>query len=120
VSAFADIQPGEEFYPYLLEEALRVEAKVVLFEVADLDQALRVARMARQFKLYDGNDINGFEGIEIWRDQPNQPPEGECSMDDHSDPEFPIVGTGNGRSVLCWRGKGWGWLGKDKKEYPPI
>ncbi|KAF2183946.1 S-adenosyl-L-methionine-dependent methyltransferase [Zopfia rhizophila CBS 207.26] len=93
-------EQGDTFYPRLLEIAYDVEAEIVLFEVADLDQALRVARMARDIKIFDG--------IEIWRDQPDQ--------NDEDDPsphcEFKVTGQGNGRSVLCWRGRGSKWLGK--------
>lgn len=104
------IEPGDEFYPRLLEIAREVEAKVVLFEVADQNQALRVARMAR--------DRNIFDGVEIWRDQPDEPIKGKPKASSRQ--EFPIVGTGNARSVLCWRNAGASWLGKDHAIPAPI
>jgi hypothetical protein len=103
-----DTEQGDAFYPILLAAAREMEVKVVLLEVADLDQALRVARMARNMQI--------FEGIEIWRDQPDQP--------DDSGPrtphDFPLIGQGNGRSVLCWRGRGASWLGKGDDTKPPF
>ena len=101
-----DTEQGDAFYPILLAAAREMEVKVVLLEVADLDQALRVAHMARNMQI--------FEGIEIWRDQPDQP--------DDSGPgtshNFPLIGQGNGRSVLCWRGRGGSWLGKGDDTIP--
>ncbi|KAF2471150.1 S-adenosyl-L-methionine-dependent methyltransferase [Lindgomyces ingoldianus] len=94
------IEQGDLFYPRILHIARDVEAKIVLLEVADMNQALRVAKMARE--------LNIFDGVEIWRDQPDQ-------IDDSSSAElqgFPVIGQGNGRSVLCWRGIGATWLGK--------
>jgi methylase of polypeptide subunit release factors len=94
-----DTQQGDLFYPRLLQIADEVAAKVVLLEVADLEQALRVARHAR------GMDI--FEGIEIWRDEPSASSEPPTTEDD-----FSVHGEGNARSVVCWRGAGGAWLGK--------
>lgn len=101
-----DVEQGDAFYPRLLAIARDVEAKVVLLEVADLDQALRVARMARA--------IGVFQGIEIWRDQPDQANDLEESVTDVLH-DFPIIGAGNGRSVLCWRNAGAAWLGKSRQ-----
>ncbi|KAF2274257.1 S-adenosyl-L-methionine-dependent methyltransferase [Westerdykella ornata] len=96
-----DLDQGDRFYPRLLHIARDVAAKIVLFEVADLDQALRVTGMARQAGI--------FSGIEIWRDDPGGSAELEST---YASGDFPIVGSGNGRSVLCWRGEGAVWLGK--------
>ncbi|EMD87661.1 hypothetical protein COCC4DRAFT_71063 [Bipolaris maydis ATCC 48331] len=93
-----DTQQGDMFYPRLLNVARDVEAKVVLLEVADIEQALRVARVAR--------DLEIFDGIEIWREDPNAPTT-ETSKDG-----FDIIGQGNARTVLCWQGQGACWLGK--------
>ena len=103
-SGKTDTERGDAFYPMLLVAARDVEAKVVLLEVADLHQALRVARMAQQTRLFDG--------IEIWRDEPDQPNKSSAQ----EAYEFDVVGRGHGRSVLCWRGQGAAWLGKDMKE----
>ncbi|KAF1935863.1 S-adenosyl-L-methionine-dependent methyltransferase [Clathrospora elynae] len=93
-----DTEQGDMFYPRLLEIARDVEAKVVLLEVADVEQALRVAQHARHLGIFDG--------VEIWREQP------DASTEDAIEDDFAIVGNGNARSVLCWRGAGTLWLGK--------
>ncbi|KAL1601645.1 hypothetical protein SLS60_006560 [Paraconiothyrium brasiliense] len=97
-----DAQQGDAFYQPILNIASEVEAKIVLLEVADLDQALRVARAAKTLRLFDG--------IEIWREQPDEPhgPSLETA-------EFPVLGQGNARSVICWRGTGAAWLGKRER-----
>jgi hypothetical protein len=98
-----DTEQGDAFYPRLLTIASDIEAKVVLFEVADMEQALRVADLARR--------RNTFTGIEIWRDQPDLSIEGALPDTEYQG-GFPVIGKGNGRSVLCWRGPGAAWLGK--------
>jgi hypothetical protein len=95
----SNTQQGDSFYPRLLEIARDAEAKIVLLEVADLQQALRVARHA--------HDLDIFEGIEIWRESPETTTSNPTEEDG-----FSIIGEGNGRSVLCWRGAGTSWLGK--------
>jgi len=101
--ACTDAEQGDLFYPNILNIAQGIEAKILLLEVADFDQALRVGRMAKRLEIFDG--------IEIWRDEPDQ---GSDSAETHGekDCEFPVSGSGNGRSVLCWRGAGTRWLGK--------
>jgi hypothetical protein len=94
-----DNQQGDMFYPRLLDIARDVEAKIVLLEVADIDQARRVAQHAREFDIFDG--------IEIWREDP-----ASSTGDDSEDVDFPTVGQGNARNVLCWRGSGSIWLNK--------
>jgi hypothetical protein len=92
-----DTEQGDMFYPRLLDIARDVEAKIVLLEVADLEQAHRVAQHAHKLDIFDG--------IEIWREDP--------TASRTSEPEasgFPIIGEGNARSVLCWRGAGSSWL----------
>jgi hypothetical protein len=93
-----DTQQGDMFYPRLLDIARDVEAKLVLLEVADIEQALRVAKIAR--------DLDAFDGIEIWRDDPNAP---EMSTTEDG---FEVIGQGNARTVICWRGQGTCWLDK--------
>ncbi|KAF1926727.1 S-adenosyl-L-methionine-dependent methyltransferase [Didymella exigua CBS 183.55] len=98
---FDDTQQGDMFYPRLLKIAEEIEAKIVLLEVADLEQALRVARHAQK--------LDVFDGIEIWRDNPDTSTSpGQPTSEDG----FQIHGDGNGRSVVCWRGVGGLWLGK--------
>jgi methylase of polypeptide subunit release factors len=99
-----DVEQGDAFYQPLLDIAADVEAKIVLLEIADMEQALRVARQAQAKGIFDG--------IEIWRDQPDnteQLPDMPISPDP---PEFPVIGQGNARTVLCYRGRGTKWLQK--------
>lgn len=85
-----DEAQGDIFYPRLLEIAERVRARVLLMEVADIEQANRVAESVKA--------TGTWRGIEIWRDDPR----------DHESPEtvlgnINVVGAGEGRSVFCWR-----------------
>lgn len=97
----AHANSGDLFYPTLLDIADQVNAKVVLFEVADTDQALRVAHMAQ--------GRNSWQGIEIWRDEPS-------TINLNSEPiiqdedGFRTLGRGDGRSVVCWRAEACTWL----------
>ncbi|OMP83815.1 putative mitochondrial N(5)-glutamine methyltransferase mtq1 [Diplodia seriata] len=88
------VDDGDLFYPQLLEIADQVRAKVVLFEVADMDQALRVARMAESTR--------SWRRIEIWRDEPaGKDLDSKHVVDDTHG--FRTLGCGHGRSVVCWR-----------------
>ncbi|KAF2478629.1 S-adenosyl-L-methionine-dependent methyltransferase [Neohortaea acidophila] len=99
-----DAHDGDLFYHHLHDIALRVNAQIVLLEVADLEQAHRVSRA-----------LNGpWDGVEIWRDEPAARDENEntvCSSHLGS-ASIPILGLGNGRSVFAYRGRGAAWLGK--------
>lgn len=86
---------GDLFYPRLLSIAADLSVKVVLFEVADLEQAKRVAGMAEKQGIWDG--------VEIWRDDPSS---GEVEME----AGIKVMGTGNGRSIVAYRGEGKDWL----------
>ncbi|KAH9867571.1 hypothetical protein IAQ61_008165, partial [Plenodomus lingam] len=103
---------ADSFYPYLITHARRLQAKILLLEVADLAQALRVARLATQ--------LGGFEGVEIWRDEPGSGDNGDAGADTKESTEgvgteehgYKFFGRGGARSVVCWRGVGGAWLGK--------
>lgn len=92
---------GDLFYPHLLRHARQLNAKIVLFEVADMDQAKRVASLLLQDDLWDT--------VEIWKDDP---------MENPLDPEYinidgvtiQAIGAGNGRSVFAYCGTGSRWL----------
>ncbi|KAG9692299.1 modification methylase HemK, partial [Aureobasidium melanogenum] len=100
----SSIDQGDIFYPRLLEIAAEVKAKIVLFEVADLEQAKRVAGMARKQGVWDG--------VEIWRDWPGEDDDdGAESGDMLAMKEVKTRGTGNGRSVFAYRGDARDWLG---------
>lgn len=94
------IDPGDVFYPRLLDIADEVKAKVILFEVADHEQAKRVASMITQ--------QGSYANIEIWRDDPT-------GLDDTKNPpacdsRVKILGNGNGRSVFAWKGEATQWI----------
>ena len=59
-----ETDPGDTFYPRPLELAKYLGAQVVLFEVADMEQASRVARMLL------GKGVGVWKGCGIWRDWP--------------------------------------------------
>lgn len=98
-SVLSDSERADLFYPRLLGIARRVDAKLALFEVADMAQALRVANVARR---------SGYwEGIEVWRDDDVE------SLEDQSLEEgLTVRGQGNGRAVMCWREDAEQWLGR--------
>lgn len=87
---------GDIFYPRLLRVAQEVGAKVVLFEVADMDQAKRVVRIAGMDKRW--------VGVEIWRDWPSMQNRAEGTEESImvSGKTTRVVGEGNGRAVFAW------------------
>ncbi|TIA44874.1 S-adenosyl-L-methionine-dependent methyltransferase [Aureobasidium pullulans] len=95
-SQYPGIDPGDIFYPRLLEIAKQVDARVVLFEVADLEQAGRVAAMAQQ--------QNIWTVIEVWRDNPSQADDYGGSEQTSVATGIKVLGRGNGRSVFAYRG----------------
>ncbi|KAL6702721.1 hypothetical protein ACN47E_001003 [Coniothyrium glycines] len=95
----SDADRGDLFYPRLLNIARDTGAKIVLLEVADIEQARRVATYAAALDI--------FVGIEILCDQP-----GSSTSQSTEGHDVKIIGEGNARSVLCWRAAGASWLGK--------
>ncbi|KAK6428809.1 hypothetical protein LTR95_015044 [Oleoguttula sp. CCFEE 5521] len=93
---------GDAFYKHLLQHAEDVEAKIVLFEVADLDQAERVAGLTVARGLW--------EGVEIWRDDPTPAEDDQPQVITFDQQDVRIIGSGHGRSVFAWRGVGAHWL----------
>lgn len=73
----------------------------MLFEVADMEQAIRVAGLA-------GED---WEAVEIWRDDPGAGGD-EVEFVDVGEGEgrrrVDVRGVGNGRSVVAYKGEGSG------------
>lgn len=86
-------QSGDLFYPHLLDLAERLSAKFVLLEVADLEQAQRVAAMISYRPTWPVH-------VEIWRDEPSRGGTEEASVNDQA---VNVIGEGNGRSVFIWR-----------------
>jgi HemK-like putative methylase len=85
------------FYYRILKVAEAANSRVVLMEVGDMDQAIRVSRIAI--------DIGIWTSVEIWKDWLDK-----CS-DQLTDKEevfvrehrIAVKGFGNGRSVICRR-----------------
>ncbi|KAL5117085.1 hypothetical protein ACEQ8H_005044 [Pleosporales sp. CAS-2024a] len=88
----SDTEQADLFYPRLLDIARHVEAKVVLLEVADLEQARRVARRAQE--------LGVFDGIEIWRDDPAVS-SSTCSPSDAVG-GYSVIGDGNARTLALF------------------
>ena len=100
-----NVDCGDAFYPRLLEIARIVDAKIVLFEVADMDQAQRVASMAVNQGIWSA--------VEIWKDDPRPSETSEVQDDSVHVPGVRVIGSGNGRSVFAWRGEAGSWLAAD-------
>lgn len=91
---------GDIFYPPLLRAAAALEAQVMLLEVADMEQAIRVAAMVVE--------QDRWACVQIWRDGPNGAEEVDVGV---RGKKVSVFGTGNGRSVFAHRGKGRDWSG---------
>lgn len=85
---------GDRFHQDILEQAVSMRVKVVLLEVEDMEQAIRVANMAAQ--------QNEWYSHQIWKDEPGaNVPDQYLSMDSKI---VSVHGSGEGRSVLvCTR-----------------
>jgi methylase of polypeptide subunit release factors len=95
------IEDGDAFYPKLFDIARLVNSKVVLFEVADMDQACRVAAMADKH----------WATVEIWRDDPGATVgETEYADVEHGERQrVRVRGKGNGRFVVAYTTEGRRW-----------
>jgi methylase of polypeptide subunit release factors len=95
------VEDGDAFYPELYKIAKSVNSKVVLFEVADMEQACRVAAMADEH----------WTIVEIWRDDPGATvDETEYAGVGHGDRQkVRVRGYGNGRSVVAYTTEGSQW-----------
>ena len=79
-----------------------LDTNVVLFEVADMEQAMRVAGLA-------GDD---WDVVEIWRDDPGADSDEVEFADVGQGRRVDVKGVGNGRSVVAYRREGSEWLGR--------
>lgn len=95
------IEDGDAFYPELYKIARQVKSKVVLFEVADMEQACRVAAMADEH----------WDTVEIWRDDPGTSAWDYVEIGREGRLWIKVRGTGNGRSVVAYSAEGSEWLG---------
>ncbi|KAJ0299265.1 hypothetical protein COL5a_000654 [Colletotrichum fioriniae] len=86
---------ADVFYARLLDIGSRLRTRVLLFEVGDEEQALRVVELVRR------NDFTRYALCELWRDWPDLSPEENEVSSFHVDGEMITVkGSGNVRSVL--------------------
>ncbi|KAK9420353.1 putative Release factor glutamine methyltransferase N-terminal domain-containing protein [Seiridium unicorne] len=92
-----DCDLEDVFYARLITVASVLKPKIMLFEVGDMKQAERVAKLATT--LGSSDDF----GYEIWRDEPDG---GDSELGTHGS-GFITRGEGHGRSVLVYR-KSWG------------
>lgn len=94
-------EPEDVFYARLLDIGARLGPRVMLFEVGDLKQALRVVEMALGHKGLSSSRLE--VQAEVWRDWPDSAPEEDeetsatvCG----SSRQVQIRGSGHGRSVF--------------------
>lgn len=94
-----DCAPEDTFYYRLLELQRELGSKILLMEVGDSDQAMRVAAMAM------GTRHNQhLRKVEIWRDWPEEEDPTAPLRDITIDGErIPIKGTGTMRAILVSR-----------------
>ncbi|PSK38045.1 Release factor glutamine methyltransferase [Elsinoe australis] len=100
-----DERAADGFYPALLNVAIEKGVKVLLFEVGDAAQALRVVRMVKEAL---GEKWDGL-GVEVWRDEPGADPEdvdGEAVSGGGELPGVFVRGRGNVRAVFAWNATG--------------
>jgi hypothetical protein len=94
-----EIDPADIFYHRLLRLSTHRSAKILLMEVGDSSQALRVLKLA-----LSRSYIAKSNKFEIWRDFPGQAPqEGEETSIDIEGLLIPVKGAGNMRSVVLFR-----------------
>ncbi|KAL0943887.1 HemK family methyltransferase [Colletotrichum truncatum] len=86
---------ADVFYARLLDIAAYMKPKVLLFEVGDQDQALRVAGLVRR------HEYTKQAKCELWRDWPDSTPEeNEISQLEIDGGKIAVEGSGNVRSVF--------------------
>ncbi|KAI1329883.1 S-adenosyl-L-methionine-dependent methyltransferase [Xylariaceae sp. FL0255] len=99
------------FYARLLQIASILRPRIAIFEVGDMEQAVRVVRMAMRHQhggsgvSSSGHIVEGRDGeplsVEIWRDWPDQRPEaGEDRTVSVLGRDVDIIGSGLGRAVV--------------------
>lgn len=95
------VRPEDVFYARLLDISARLRPRVMLFEVGDLSQALRVAEMALGHERLAGSGSS--VSAEVWRDWPDAAPEEDEETTTKvfgGSREVHIRGSGHGRSVF--------------------
>ena len=88
ISSCTEVEAGDTFYPRILEIARVLRPQCLLVEVADMDQAIRVVRMADKLEYKR-------DATEIWRDDPSS-----HDIKPLPNTNWLVRGRGNGRSVF--------------------
>lgn len=100
-----DHRPEDAFYARLLDIGARLRPELMVFEVGDSKQALRVVELALRHEGLSRTSARALE-VEIWRDWPDATPEDNevtsvmVPVDDGGGREVRIKGSGHGRSVF--------------------
>lgn len=94
------VAPEDVFYERIMDICMKVaKSRVLLMEVGDDEQALRVATMALNNASPNHRDV-----IQIWRDWPDQPPDGEEKQEvTISGQAVALKGSGKMRAVVLFR-----------------
>lgn len=95
------VTPEDVFYARLLDIAARLRPRVMLFEVGDLTQALRVAEMALRHE--ELASLGSTVSVEVWRDWPDAAPERDEEVFAkvfEGSRKVHVRGSGHGRSVF--------------------
>ena len=88
-----DEATGDVFYPHILRFATQQQAKIVVMEVADMEQAQRVLEIARREETWTLR--------QIWCDEIDVYGNGETET--NGDRDVTLIGKGNGRAVVLAR-----------------
>lgn len=99
------------FYARLLDMGVQARVRVLLFEVGDLEQAVRVVGMVWAHRGLRDAWGEGSVEVEVWRDWPDAAPlendEGVRVVEIEGETrEVRIRGSGHGRSVFIQCGGG--------------
>ncbi|KAI9788939.1 MAG: hypothetical protein M1835_002000 [Candelina submexicana] len=95
---------GDTLYPGILGIATKVNTKLAVLEVSNLEQAIRVASIAL--------DTEYWDTVEVWRDSLNS--NGPQAREGAAQPNLLVVeghkillwGDGNARAVVCRKNDG--------------
>ncbi|RDL35413.1 uncharacterized protein BP5553_07344 [Venustampulla echinocandica] len=93
------VAPEDIFYERITDLRMKVaKSRVLLMEVGDDRQAIRIARMAMGKASPGQRDV-----IQIWRDWPDQPPDGDEEQQLVIDGQtVPLIGSGKMRAVFLY------------------
>ncbi|KAK0626503.1 S-adenosyl-L-methionine-dependent methyltransferase [Immersiella caudata] len=104
ISLELNCQPEDVFYARILHLAKELKGctRVILFEVADMEQAGRVVRLVERDEVLRG----WYDVVEIWRDWPDEEHEDHIVKGEESNVAVAVKGIGEGRVVYLWNSRG--------------